>query len=586
VVVFMATSIGRSDATSASRTLPGSGQLRDWSYVSGSTRTIQVTLQAGLGNGRTDSVGDFVVGQGIAIPKAGQLTTSSIPSKPGVQSACPDAKCDAPYRYQTVALDNACGSSAASAPSLEVKNVGKLDYKHYNTVSILVENNTESYLVFRGSEPVGIVPATSKSDNDFVVIFRDVGSPFSIGSPCLPRTPPLASTPDALYTTIVSLEGKSFRLKDSAGSAVQSQTAYHDDAGAILSALETLDPGAGGTVKLPPKRFVLSRPIQIGSANKSAIAPGLVGNRSHGELLASPMMQGMPVIRITNAFESYVGHVSISGSLEAEPLAAIEHNVDHPGGRGRQVPGSYVGNALDEDIDDSMNSPLYGIIYTAAPGSDENNSENTIRDFNGGGSSAGVWYCHLNSLQNRIFGGNIAGVLEGAIKFTGGSANVWGSVLSSGDNGYLIYMDKGYITHDCAFHGLQSESAAGLIYVAQDASTNNYLIAFDGGDFEISPHNFDHNSVDFENRSLSLSMEQVRLAEGAISNWNTDARETKLIDNRLGMTSIKGTSHVIALANFFTSTVPTNLMGPPGSWVGTLNASEGACDNCFLNRTK
>jgi hypothetical protein len=564
---------------------PAAQERRElWRYVSGSAQSIKVTIRAGARLAATSAKSDFAPGQGIAIPKTGKRYTDSSPESPLVEAVCTTGPCVASYEYRVVALDDACGSSAASLPSRTVKNARNLDYQHFNSISIAIDTDTEAYLLFRGSTPIGVVPASSKSDRDRVVQYRDVGEILTIGSPCLPTEPPSEPTPDALYTSIVSVEATGVRLRDSARSEVRSVTSYHDDTAAIGAAFSKLDAKVGGTVQLPATRFTLSRPILIGGPKGALIAPGLAGTRAHGALAASPMMQGMPVIKITNAFEPYLGHLSISGSVGAEPLAAIEHRVDRPGGDALHVSGTYIGNALDEDIDDSVNFPLYGIIYTDGPGSDENDSENTIRDFNGGGLRAGVWYGHLNSLQNRIFGGNIAGQREGAIKFTGGSANVWGSVVSSGDNGYLVYMDKGYIMHDCGFHGLQSESNAGLIFVDKDASTNNYLIAFDGGDFAISPMNAEHLSVDFENKTMSLSMQQVRLAEGAESNWITDAKETTLLDNRLSMTSIRGESRVRALSNLFTSVTPKDLLITPGKWTGELNDSEGPCLDCFLNR--
>lgn len=554
-----------------------------WRIVSSSARSIEVTIRAGSNAAATSGAGDFVRDQGIAIPKAGELRAIALPGRPIVEAVCPFGPCGASYEYSLVELDDACGSSATSAPSRPVKNLAVLDARHFNDISIPVDAQSEAFLLFRGTQPIGIVPASSKSNYDHVVQFRDEGGILAIGSPCLPPKPPLRPTPDALYTSIVSIDAGVIRLREAAHNPVQLQTSYHDDSAPILAATSTLDPKVGGTLQLPDKSFTISRPIIIGHANAALVAPGINGVRRHRELAASPMMQGMPVIKITNAFEPYVGHLSISGSAGAEPLAAIEHHIDHPGGDALAVPGFYVGNALDEDVDDSLNSPLYGIIYTDAPGSDENNSENTIRDFNGGGIVAGVWYGHLNTLQNRIFGGNITGQREGAIKFTGGSATVWGSVLSSGDNGFLIYMAKGYITHDCGFHGLQSESNAGLIYVDKDASTNNYLIAFVGGDFAISPMNINHSSVDFENKTMSLSFEQVRLAEGATSHWVTNARKTTLIGNRLSMTSISGESQVIAIGNFFTSAIPRNSLTPPGSWTGAWNESDGRCKACFIN---
>ncbi len=556
----------------------------DFGVVSQSQNTGSATTTASSATVTLAAAGDWKNGEGIAIPGGGPTPSISAPSGTTVAASC-SGTCSTGYTYQVVALDGACGATAASSATSSVDNASSLSQANYNTLTIPIVAADSALLIYRGSTPIAIIPASEEnaSNSGPAAFYRDIGNSITISSPCLSSTPPSSAQSDALYTTISSGGGTTtLTLASAASAAVSGATAYHDDSGALMSALTPASYASGVKVAIPPDtQFVVSRPVVVGSASGSNdIDSGIqLQGGAYTSIATTAMMQGMSVVKTVNLFQGRTSNLNIDDSNGAA-LCAIEHNVDDPAGG---VGGAYVGQDEDDNLTFSTGAPYYGVCYTAAAGYDENNSENIIRALTGTALDAGVYIGHLNSLQNTIYGGNFDGENEAAIELHGGSFHLLGGVPTSND--WLFDFEDGGYTHTSSVTGITTEgSAATLRADANSVGTYSAGISLTGGDYGTSSSNTGGLAIDVLNTNFRMHIEGANFPDGASSENVVFDGYYGVIDNCwMGADAITNGSGTLQISHtFFASGNPT--VASSGTFQGARNYGNGVSDASAVNQ--
>ena len=565
----------------ANVSLNGVRNAADYGAISGSQNTGSVTISAGSQSATLAAAGNWKSGNGIGVPGAGPTPSITTPTAPSVTATC-TGTCATAYTYKVAALDGKCGETAASVASTSVNNAVTLTEAKFNTLTIPTANGYTAFVVYRGTSPIAIIPASEENASNVspATYYRDIGaSAITISSPCLSATPPSSVGADALYTTITSGAGTTtLTLANAATTSVTSQTSYHDDSAAIAAAATPASYATGVRVALPPNMtFVVSQPIVIGGApgasNNTWAGIQLTGG-SYTSIATTPMMQGMSVIKGVNTFQMATDGINIDGT-NGTPLCGIEHNVNSPvGGTG----GAYVGESQDSNLNDSTGNPYYGICYTAAAGYDQNNSENTIRNLNCHTANAGIFIGHSNALQNTIMGGNFSGGLEGAIELHGGSFNESGGALSS--NTWLFDFEAGTYDHLSTATGITTESGAGTLY----ADANTFFSGSSAGLFIANSDLGTDSSltgglaIDVESTSFNLRLDDDRFPDGGYSANITFKGYLATIDHSWmgAVTIVNGTGSMSIWNTNFASGWPT--VTSSGTFCGSLNSFNGSSD--------
>lgn len=456
--------------------------------------------------------------------------------------------CSTTYNFKSVAMDGQCGSTAASPASGAVTNASPLGYPNYIEIEQTPNVNAWSYLFYEtvSNQAIMFVPA-SVGDVNAKQEFTYTGQTTTITSPCLSSTPPSSAINDALFTTISSGGGtNAATLAASASHTVSSETIYPDDAWAINGTIAALTAATGGVVKLPPKTFIVSQPILMGAPGGGLIEPQLVGDGGNAPYLsASPMMQGLPVIKVSNNFKPRIANLTIAASSAASPRAGIEFNVNNPILPG--VTGSYIGQATVEHVAmDTIHSPQDGIEFTAAVGFDELNSENTIRDCDISAPHAALYFSHINTLQNRIYGGVIQGN-DAAILLNGGSFDDVGTVFGGNGAGFFIDVENGDVLHTLTTSNAHYESSGGLLRTAADSSLPGAPVRFIGLDGISNGGNQDGLMVDYEYSNIGavLNFDDCDFGVGENNNqWLINAGIATVVSSRGTVASVRGSTAV------------------------------------------
>lgn len=549
----------------------------DYGVISGSLNTISVTIAAGSTAATLAAAGDVQNGEGIAIPGAGPTPSISAPSGTTVAATC-SGTCATAYTYQIVALDGACGATAASSATSSVNNASTLSESNFNKLTIPIGAGDKALLIYRGTTPVAIIPASEEnaSNSSPAAYYRDIGNSITITSPCLASTPPSSAEPDALYATIVSGAGTtSLTLANAATTSVSSQATYHDDAGALMAALTPTNYSTGVKVAIPPNvTIAISRPVVVGGGTVNA---GIqINGGAYSSIAATAMMQGMSAIFGENTFQMRTSSLNVTGS----PLCAVEHNVNSPSGG---VGGAYVGESEDADANFSSGSPLYGICYTAAAGYDQNNSENHIRNLNGTATNAAIYIGHVNPLQNDIYGGNFAGLNEGAVELHGGSFHMLGSVPNS--NNWLFDFEAGTYTHHSSATGVTTESGSSPLYMDTNASFGTGMgITITGSDLDGDSSKTGGLAIDVASTSAAIRLMGDRLQDGGVSpNITFDGTAAVIAYSWSGAgTIVNGSGTMSIWETGFGSGSPT--ITNSGTFNGAHNYGGGISDASAVNQ--
>ena len=564
----------------------GARNAADYGVVSGSQNTGSVTISAGSTSATLAAAGDWENGERIAVPGAGPTPSIATPTAPTVAATC-SGTCATGYTYKVAALDGKCGETAASVASTSVNNAVTLTEAKFNMLTIPTAAGYTAFVVYRGTSPIAIIPASEENASNVspATYYRDIGgSAITIVSPCLSATPPSSAGADALYTTISSGGGTTIlTLANAATTSVTSATSYHDDSVAIATAATPTSYATGVRVALPPNvRFAVSQPIVVGGvpgASSNTWAGIQLTGGSYTSIATTPMMQGMSVIKGVNTFQMATDDIDIDES-NGSALCAVEHNVNNPVGG---IGGAYVGESQDTNLNFSTGQPYYGICYTAAAGYDQNNSENFIRALQGSAVNAAVLIGHSQSLQNTIYGGNFAGVGEGAIELHGGSFHMLGGISSS--NVWMFDFEAGGYDHQSSATGVTVEIGPATLYAAAAATFygSNNGMSITNSDRGMQSTSTGGLAVDVENTGFVLHVSNSRWQDGgAAENITFKGSLATITDSWSGAGAIINGSGIMNIwRTEFASGAPTITNG--GTFCGQQNIPIGVLPGSPLN---
>ena len=543
--------------------------------ITGSSTTTTGSVSAGSNQLTVASISSFGLNQGIAVPGAGPTSTAATPAQPTATATCGSGPCSTTYTYEVVALDGACGTSAASPASASVSNAAALSKGvNYNVLSIAPVAGVYSWGIYRNNSLVGFTANSATLPSTVTDNFIDYGqSPLS-GLPCVSNTPPSSATTTALYTTVTALNGSTLTLAATASNSVTNAGVYHADDQVIQGLINTLNPAIGGTVFLPPGTYTISSPILYGGIGIHVAGLNLFGAGEFGgatTLQPTSLMAGLPVIKLINATHCKVRDLFINGNTPAPPIAAIDSNVNNPGSG---PAGDSIGFHTFSDLfigSPSLASFVNGIQFTAAPNYDQNNEENTIERVDvANASNAALYIGHSNSLGNKIISGNLAASGIASVQTHGGSFDAIGAWLGAANDGYSyeVDMEPGYMFHGSSLTSCRSEGAGLLLYINANAGPSEGEQVFQIVDGDSNGNSGLTNEVVIDNEApeVMLSVTGTHISEGIPGSW-TLRGPAVFHGCRIGQSQINYNSNLTMIQNSYAA-VPTTFTNL-GS--GTLN---------------
>jgi hypothetical protein len=231
-------------ATYGSSTAKGSAgfaSLLDYGGIA-STATGTCTTTASSHTLSCSSVADFAIGNGIRIDKAGSTFTLGTPSAPTITpcaSRPSDNTCSpgsTSYAYECAAIDGNGGVGVASSAGTTSTGPATLGANAFNYVNCASVAGAAGYVVYGNKSGslalIGITWGTTA-----IYDFGSAVNPTAPADDWLPTSPLGTAQNDWLLTTVTNVSGSTITVAGTAGHAVSSGTAYHDNSAALTSAL-------------------------------------------------------------------------------------------------------------------------------------------------------------------------------------------------------------------------------------------------------------------------------------------------------------------------------------------------------------
>jgi Right handed beta helix region len=214
---------------------------------------------------------DFQVGQGVKIFGVGRETTLSTPPAPRLEGKPGNVF----YRYALALVDEQGACTAASAVASFSAGV---DLKDSNGMQLAypIPEGTAAIALYRGEgdNPLRLFHLTGNYQS-----IRDLGTLKAIEVKGIPNTPPPASQPGFLLTTITAVTPTTIALNTPAQRTNKQALVVHDDTAAIQKSLSLLNTEGGGSLFFPEGTYLVKR--LDGGSNLRVYGQGATLKRQH-----------------------------------------------------------------------------------------------------------------------------------------------------------------------------------------------------------------------------------------------------------------------------------------------------------------